>query len=292
MEIGVIGGGSVGLLMGIYLSDKHHVTIYVKRESQKKKINKEGLYLTGSQKRYSVKALLLNEMNNEDLIIVCVKQPQLINVLRFLQSQKELMPLLFLQNGMSHLEHLKELLNPILLGIVEHGAFREKDNHLSHTGKGIVSIASYNTTSNELDRVIKQLNSASFPIHKSENFDQLLKEKLVVNAVINPLTAMLKIKNGSVITDSSALFLANKICEEVARTIKLDPHEQWLRVKSIAQKTSENHSSMLTDIINNQETEIESILGYILAISKEEIPYTLFVYHGIKAIEASKGEVK
>lgn len=292
MKIGIIGGGSVGLLIGIYLSDKHDVTIYVKRESQKDRINKKGLFLVGSQKRYTVAALLLRELKEEELIIVCVKQPQLIKVLEFIQSRKQLIPLLFLQNGMGHLKLLKNTSSLVLIGVVEHGALRIEDNMLSHTGKGIISIASFNTTDDMVNGIIERLNSVIFPIHKTRDFNQLLKEKLVINAVINPLTAILKVKNGFIIKDSSVLFLAKKICEEVSVTLQLDPNEQWLRVRNIAEETSKNHSSMLIDTINNQETEIESILGYVLSISKEDLPYVSFAYHSVKAIEANKEQVK
>ena len=36
MNIGVIGGGAIGLLVSSYLSTFHDVTVYVYRETQKK----------------------------------------------------------------------------------------------------------------------------------------------------------------------------------------------------------------------------------------------------------------
>lgn len=292
MEIGIIGGGSVGLLIGSYLSNKHNITMYVRREAQKEKINKEGLFIKERNRKHSIKALLLKEIKKEELIIVCVKQPQLADVLDSLPIECDSTPLLFLQNGMTHIDQISVLHNPIFLGVVEHGALREEENRLTHTGKGIISIASYNTTKNALNILIEQLNTEEFPIHKSSDYKQLLKEKLIVNAVINPLTAIVKLKNSSIITNASVRFLAKKVCWEVAQTLQLDPKEQWMRIDEIARKTRENNSSMLTDVLNKKETEVETILGYILAISREELPYTSFAYYSIKAVEINKEENK
>lgn len=288
MRIGIIGGGSVGLLMGSYLCINHDVTIYVRRERQKAKINNVGLILTGRGVCHSITVLLLEELKEEDLLIVCVKQTQLSPVLDQLHRQSKLTPLLFLQNGMGHIEHLKRFNNPVLIGVMEHGALRLEDNKVTHSGKGAIKIASFNTSDQLVDDHIKQLNMKEFPIHKSIDWQLLIKEKLIVNAVINPLTAMFNVTNGLIITHSHIQFLARQICKEVAKTLVLNEVEQWKRVERIVNQTSENTSSMLTDIINKQETEIESILGYVINTSHEEIPFTLFAYHSIKVIEIKK----
>jgi 2-dehydropantoate 2-reductase len=44
LRIGVIGGGAIGLLISAYLASKHHLTVYTKREDQKQKINKHGIF--------------------------------------------------------------------------------------------------------------------------------------------------------------------------------------------------------------------------------------------------------
>lgn len=289
MRIGIIGGGSIGLLIASYLSSKHNVTIYVKREYQKQIINKKGLFLSGDEKRLPVKTLLLAEIKTEDLLIICVKQTQIASVIDELSKQKQTIPILFLQNGMGHIKYVEEIQNPILMGVVEHGALRETDNRVLHTGKGIIHIAQYNTTELFLQNMIDQLNLTVFPIHKSNDWKELLTEKLIVNAVINPLTTLFNVKNGVLINDLHLHFLAKKICEEVASTLKLDGKSQWIRVKEIAENTSGNISSMLMDMREGRKTEVDAILGYVIERSGEEVPYTLFAYHGIKALEINKG---
>src|SRR5690625_2738321 len=99
MNIGVIGGGSIGLLIGSYLASKHHMTIYVRRKEQMETINTYGLLLNQT-KIHQVKSLLLTNVKNEDCLIICVKQPQLKCIIPFIQKTRKNIPLIFLQNGM------------------------------------------------------------------------------------------------------------------------------------------------------------------------------------------------
>src|SRR5690625_421443 len=141
MRIGIIGGGSIGLLLGSYLCRQHEVTLYVRRDEQKKVLNDEGLFLSDRATPFSLRALLLDEIKEADCFIICVKQHHIENILPILKKMNRQTPLLFLQNGMGHLEHLQGIDNDLYVGIVEHGALRKSDNHVIHTGKGTIKIA-------------------------------------------------------------------------------------------------------------------------------------------------------
>src|SRR5699024_4578226 len=127
MKIGVIGGGATGLLISYYLSMHHKVTTYVRRKEQKEKISTNGIILYGSNKKASVKANYLSELNDEELIIVCVKSTDLKSVFEIVQEKTSETPLLFLQNGMGHVGLFSTLKNPIYVGVIEHGVVRIND---------------------------------------------------------------------------------------------------------------------------------------------------------------------
>lgn len=288
MNIGIIGGGSIGLLVSGFLSLKHNITIYVQREEQKNAINRNGLII-GERKTSRVRSLLINELSNEDCLIICVKQPQLKLLIPILHSLGDKIPLIFLQNGMGHIEFIKSLDQTIYVGIVEHGAIRKSDNRVLHTGKGLIRLATFKGHSNQLNDLLKALNVDDFPIKKSSHWKQLLSEKLVVNAVINPLTTLFGIKNRQINEDPHVNYLARQLCKEAATVLGMDVNEEWSKVKEIAKLTGDNTSSMLVDMNNKRETELEAITGYLLAHSNQDIPYTSFVYHSIKALERKNG---
>lgn len=289
MKIGVVGGGSIGLLISSYFCLEHKVTVYVRRNSQKEKLNKYGLHITNTLSALPVKSLLLEEMEEEDCLIICVKQPQLPKIIPTLrQLVNKRIPLLFLQNGMGHIKRLQSLSNPLFIGVVEHGALRENDHTVTHTGKGMIKVAAYHNEDEILDFLIQKLHRQHFPVKKSLNWEQLLLHKLAVNAVINPLTALFNITNGKIVTNQYICSIAKRICHEVSIALDLDSKRQWERVEKIAINTGKNTSSMLTDMKKGQKTEIEALLGYIMDVSKADHPFLTFAYKGVKALEMEK----
>lgn len=285
MRVGIIGGGSIGLLLCSYLHHRHHVTLYVRRQEQKEVLNEKGLFLSDMATPVFIHTLLLNEMEEADCFIVCVKQHQMIEILPYLKKVNKQIPLLFLQNGMGHIEKIQGIKNHLYVGVVEHGALRESDNHVNHTGKGKVKLATYHGNNKGLTTLTEQLNQPIFPIVTSRNWEELLAKKLIVNAVINPITALFNVPNKEILTNSYMYHLAEKLCYEAAMVLRLDYDTQLEKVKKIVHQTGENISSMLTDIQKGRQTEIDAISGYLIQNSKCEIPYTVFVYNSVKAIE-------
>ena len=288
MKIGIIGGGSIGLLISSYLCVGHKVTIYVRRMEQKQKINDHGLYLSGNLTPFPVKALLLDEIKKEDYIIICVKQSQVSTILTKINKDDQDTPVVFLQNGMGHIEQFNETNKTVFLGVVEHGALREGDNIVCQTGKGIIKLAAFQEEDKgKLKTFAQQLTQDYFPVKPAAEWRQLLSEKLVINAVINPLTALFHVKNGAILHNPYINELAKELCRESSMVLNLDYFKQWKLVQMVAENTQENISSMLKDIQSHQQTEIEAISGYIIRQSNEQtqIPYTKFVYHAVKSQE-------
>jgi len=291
LNIGIIGGGSIGLLLSTYLSKNHQITLYVRRKEQKEIINNQGLLLVNGHQSVSVKAALTADINGEDSLIVCVKQPHLPSLLPILNKLNKNTPIIFLQNGMGHTEQIKHINQPLLLGVIDHGALKMDDRTVCHTGKGMIRLAAFHKTGERIaDNLAQALNQTDFPIQRKNDWYQLLVEKLIVNAVINPVTALFDVENGEIIRNPYIYKIAKEICRETANVLALDFNEEWIRVQYVAEKTSKNISSMLKDVKENRKTELEGITGFIIENSNNhEIPYTIFVYNSIKAIEVKKG---
>lgn len=288
MRIGVIGGGSVGLLVSVYLSRGHHTTLYVRSEHQKQVINQYGVWLDRHTATFP-RGLLANELQQEDCLVICVKQYQLEGVLDLLAVFNVKVPVVFLQNGMGHVDQLYKLKNPVMLGVVEHGAKKLGDNLVSHTGHGCIKLASYNTEVDQLKNMIEKLHQDDFGIKFQTDWRTMLGEKLVVNAVINPLTALFNEINGEIVKNSYIRTLAKGLCYEACQVLGFSAHEQWVKVEKTANNTANNTSSMLKDIREQRPTEIDAITGYLVRHADASIPYTMFVYNSIKALEGKRG---
>jgi len=290
--IGIIGGGSLGLLFSAYLSDCYDVTLYTKTKTQAKCINENGITLhrQGEHHTKKVSAIPLEKNIKEaDLIIITVKQYHLKEIIPFIKTLTIHTPLLFIQNGMSHIEILKNLPQSTLyLGTVEHGAMRTNMDSVHHTGIGTTRIASYR---GEMESILPIVN---FPWVIETDWYVMLVKKLVVNALINPLTALYRVKNGQLIHNSYFYKTMRLLFEEIAAVLKLDSaFNYWENALGVCSRTSTNQSSMLKDIQEGRQTEIDAILGYIQTQAAEKrtsTPIVDFLYGSIKGIEEEKGD--
>lgn len=289
VKIGVVGGGSIGLLVARYLCTEHDVTLYVRRTKQKQKLNDHGLFLSNYTIPCKVKALLTNELKEEDCVIICVKQPEITSVISILTRLTKHTSIIFLQNGMGHIDLIKILAQPVYIGIVTHGALRKSDHIVTHTGKGLIKLANFSGNDEQLSKLIQKLNNENFPFQIEANWQKVLAEKLVINAVINPLTAIFEVPNGDILHNPYLLHLAKELCEEACSVLQLDFIDQWNHVKTVTTHTKENVSSMWKDLKDHRKTENEAISGYLVNRSTIPIPYTTFVYNSMKALEVKKG---
>ncbi|SDJ74406.1 2-dehydropantoate 2-reductase [Sediminibacillus albus] len=294
MKIGIIGGGAIGLLTAGYLcSGNHQVTVYVKRGIQKQKINENGIKLLPVDKTYWVKALHISEIEQEDLLIVTVKQYHVQDVFQEIAVLPSV-PFVFLQNGMGHIDTMKELSqhHSVFAGVLEHGAVRINEHTVEHTGKGLMRLASMQSYHREAVWLADKISLPGFPVTAEEEWFAMLADKLVINAVINPLTALFHVQNGEVIGNRELNRIARKLCQETCQVLNLNAERQWERVSSVCRQTAKNHSSMKKDVESGNRTEIDGISGFLVEQAAEAvIPYTSFVYRSIKALEAlSKGD--
>ena len=115
--------------------------------------------------------------------------------------------------------------------------------------------------------------------------------KLAANSVINPLTALLKKTNGVLNSHKEQVKeLTEEIYNVIGRidcSITLDELNRY--IWDIISRTAQNRSSMLSDLINGNKTEIDSIAGYVITQAEKHgipLPKLRDVYNQIKEQES------
>ncbi|CRK80591.1 2-dehydropantoate 2-reductase [Neobacillus massiliamazoniensis] len=269
MQIGIIGAGAIGLLYASYLYNYFSVTIYTRTIEQADEINKHGLILQKeSKQRISfVKSMPISKWNGtEDVTIIAVKQYQLNAVVDKIK-QLMIVPknLLFLQNGMGHLKLLEKIpAENIFVGSVEHGAMKVNMNTVCHNGEGVTKVAVFKGDPTALHVLATALPS-DFLMNEHDDFYEMLLHKLIINAIINPLTAILQVENGQLLENPYYYKAARNLFAEVAAIVNLKHAEQHFeQICHICRQTAANRSSMLKDVEANRKTEIDAILGFLL----------------------------
>ena len=221
MKIGIIGGGAIGLLFANYLSENHHVTIFTRTKEQAELLNRDGLnfIVNGQVRTAKVNANQIStSIVDEDLLIIAVKQYHLSDIDPFIKNVT--IPLLFLQNGYGHIEYIQTLVSPaVFVGVVEHGALKHNQNTIEHTGLGMTKLAIIRGNWGDLQ--ISNEWIESFPFMLQKDFHSMLIEKLIVNAVINPLTAILGVPNGELVENPYYQKLMVMYVHELAGILQL-----------------------------------------------------------------------
>lgn len=273
MNITIVGAGAIGLMMSVYLQDRNNcVQLVTRTTDQAAFIESNGVTCIKEDEIISRRIPATYSENfhaeEQDIIIVTLKQTHLAFFLNWTKQRIDShIPILFMQNGMGHIEQVKKVLkNPLFFGVVSHGARRNAINEVKHTGNGHILIGGVEDQRHLLSPLWSK--DVRFPINWSDNMETAMKKKLLVNAVINPLTAIHKVKNGLLLTNEKMKIEAYEVFEE-ARKILGFPIEMWEEVEDVIRLTGENESSMNVDLQAGKKTEIDAITGYLLTRSKD-----------------------
>ncbi|KMK96610.1 ketopantoate reductase family protein [Rossellomorea marisflavi] len=290
MDIGIIGAGAVGLLFAGYLGKRHNVTVYARRKEQREQLEAYGVtvWREGRRGQTDVQAKSLSALDSRhDLVILAVKGYDLDESL-FITVPTET-PLLFLQNGIGHMDLLKTLpYDTVMAASVEHGALKENEHTVLHKGVGATNIALVRGASGPLQRLLEE-KDAAFPFVKEDDYEAMLLRKLFINAIINPLTAIAGCVNGEV---ASNPYYSALIEQAYGELLHLHPHMEEMisleDIKRVCMNTAQNRSSMLKDVENGRMTEIESILGELVRkASPRDIPVMNTLYLLVKGKESA-----
>ncbi|MBN1305146.1 MAG: 2-dehydropantoate 2-reductase [Anaerolineales bacterium] len=183
---------------------------------------------------------------------------------------------LTLQNGLGNRQILEAALGEerTALGVTTTGATLLAPGKVRDGGVGKVSIEEHP----RLHELKDYLHKAGFALEIVPDAQSLIWSKLVINAAINPITALLNIPNGRLLTCPLTRMLMRALARETASVaaaqhIPLSFDNPAAAAEAVAAQTASNHSSMYQDIKRGAPTEIDEICGAIVnAGRKYHIP--------------------
>ena len=171
-----------------------------------------------------------------------------------------------LQNGLGNDDILAEAIGRerVALGVTTTGATLLGPGLARSGGEGTISLQSHA----RLGTLESALTEARFKVEVVADAKSLVWGKLVVNAAINPLTALLRIPNGELLKRPSARVMMKALADETAavasaQRVRLPFSNPGAAAESVAMKTAANHSSMFQDVRRGAPTEIDAICGAV-----------------------------
>lgn len=257
-QILIIGSGSVARVLGALLKAN--------------RVHFFGNYLTDSYifkhdsiaqsiHNYQLEKSIDFNKRSYDCIFWCTSTTKNNEVFKkLLNKEKYSRDIFVLQNGVGYESDFKQNFSKanVHYGVVKFGAKKTSE------GVHLISeplIALQKDVSLNFENEIE--------IEESINIEIKRLEKLSINCVINPITAILGINNGNVLKHPEAIGLTNALIDETfafwkAKGVYLKKNEYLRAIRKACLFTENNKSSMLSAIENNQKLEIESILTPVI----------------------------
>jgi 2-dehydropantoate 2-reductase len=262
-------------------------------------LNREGVTLVGAdgdERAYPVRAVArAEECKGARLALVLVKSWQTPRAARQLKAC--LAPegiALSLQNGLGNRETLTHYLGAsrVALGVATLGATLLGPGRVRPGGEGVIAIEKRK----RLEPLAALLAGADFRVERHPDPSSLLWGKLVINAAINPLTALFSLPNGELVRrppERALMAAAAHEAAAVARAmgVRLPYSDPVAAVETVARSTASNRSSMLQDVQRGAPTEIDAISGAIVRAGEHHgvpTPVSRTLWELVKARSASE----
>ena len=152
------------------------------------------------------------------------------------------------------------------------GVTKSAEGAVIHAGAGPTYVGpgpGSQVTPEEVAAVVDLFRLAGLECQARDDIDRVLWEKLLVNVAINPLTALLRVPNGTLPDLPEAWQIALAAAAEAravagAAGIPLDGDFE-ARLRQVCAATARNCSSMLQDVLAGRPTEIEALNGRVSA---------------------------
>ncbi|ASP39431.1 2-dehydropantoate 2-reductase [Bacterioplanes sanyensis] len=263
ITIGILGLGAMGTLMA-YHWRQHRVFAL----TQQPQLSRTLQLPSPQQAKPSAVSLQLPCWQQQplDWLVVCTKAADTLTALTpYRQQLSSVRRLVLLQNGVGQQQQVQQWLDGInaaptlWVASSTEGAYRLAQDTVVYAGQGTTVAGPW----------LSQADQAPLPPgwQFEPNMRERLLHKLALNAVINPLTAKHRCRNGELLSqqywpETEAL------CDEVEQAFE---QLQWpcptplvQRVREVATATANNQSSTLQDILANRANELPHITGYIL----------------------------
>jgi 2-dehydropantoate 2-reductase len=299
MRIGIVGAGALGTLFGQRLAAANEVVLLEDRREVVDAVARGGLRVDG-EARAAHATSEPRELFGVQVLFVFVRATDTLRALRpFAAELSPATAIVSLQNGLGNEEAIKTCLGgtiPLVIGATTESALTIGPGDVRRIGEGATVLGSAGASPEACNRVARLLSDAGFHASTAYDIRPHLWGKLIANAAINPVAALLERPNGIVLTNEHAGDVARSLAHEAATVasamrIPLPFSDPWSYVRTIVEQTAELDNSMLFDLRNGARTEVDFINGAVVTAGRRAAvptPYNETLTALVKARETTR----
>lgn len=308
MHFLLVGPGALGCLLSAVVTkgiagSGHNLTVLDYNRDRADYLTTSGIVYRLGDRDETIRVSAVSDprqLSPVDVVLLCVKSYDVAASLDFcrpLLSDKTL--LVFLQNGISHLEMSDRLAAATAAyGTTTEGATLLRQGHVRHAGRGVTYLGCPTPPSQHFAALLETTRTVlavgGLQVEATDRIIARIWAKLFINVGINALTATLGCKNGELLTLAGVAARMEKAVAEAVLVAKAEGIEviddPYQATRLVCQKTAENVSSMLQDVRNARRTEIDAINGAVAAIGRRHAiptPENNLLCRQVKEIEAT-----
>ncbi len=281
MRIVIVGSGAIGRLFGSFLvRGGSEITLIDIDQGILGALREKGIgLLEGDEEHpdnaetFPVQALhSAASVTEADLVLLLVKsQATRAAVQDIAHLINDNCPLLCIQTGLGNLEVAREIVpeKNILIGITYMSGIALSDARVRKGSHAATFIGELDGSFSPRLEIIKQLfNRSGLETQMVKRIISRLWSKVIIYAAINPVSAILQVPNGSLISRTESITLMKRLLDEgltvaKAQGVELIHPDLYEVLFDSCEKSSSNLSSMLQDILNEVATEIDAQNGAI-----------------------------
>jgi 2-dehydropantoate 2-reductase len=269
MEIIVLGAGAMGSLYGARLAANNDVTL-IGRSEHVTAINSKGLRIEGleSQVVRVQAAMAVDRIGPDALIILATKVPDTETALRPIAPLvRDDTTILCLQNGIGSEQVARDALGErgvVLRGITQFGAIFKAPGVIQFMAGGYTLIERHERSAG----LAEILSAGGLDCRVSPDINADVWHKLVINCVVNPITAILGCEVGGIANPQldplKRLVIAECVAVAAAEGVAFDV--DFIQQIDDRFQPSHNIASMLQDLRRGRPSEIDYLNGAVVAL--------------------------
>jgi len=300
LKIGIIGSGSMGTLFGYHLAQNADVTVLDANAATSESIAKAGLQINEEPPRRVHVALNARELFGSQMLFLFVKAVDTLRALRpFAGELNPATPVISLQNGVGNEDAIKTALGgavPVVLGVTTESSITTGPGRARSSVTGTTLIGSASAAPPTSRTIADVLTHSGLRASVVYDIRPHLWGKLVANAAINALSALLDCETGEIAKNANAAHLAESLADEAAAVaaalkINLPFANPWQYVTQVIDVGADSKSSMAFDLESGHPSEIDHINGAVVAFGRRTgvpTPYNDAMVRLVKAKEAQR----
>jgi len=219
-RVGIIGAGAMGTLFGFHLAACCDVTMLDDNAEIAKAVQRNGLRVNDEPARTVAVARSARDLYDSQVLFLFVKAVDTLRALRAFAGELDpASPVISLQNGIGNEDAIKTALGgavPVILGITTESSQTVGPGHVRSSEQGNTIIGSTTASATTARNVTELLTRSGLRASVVYDIRPHLWGKLVANAAVNALSALLDCDAGEIPQDPNAARLAEALAEETA----------------------------------------------------------------------------